>query len=111
MAIIRKKELRKLDEKELNKKLIELKSELAKEKANISIGASATSPGKLNDIKRAIARIQTINNEISKGKEFSKEPLSRRAKNKRTVRDNRTKPSNLSKPSAERGKGENKKNE
>jgi large subunit ribosomal protein L29 len=64
MAIIKLKDLRKMDAKELDKKLNELRLEMAKEKANISIGASTISPGKMREIKRTIARIQTIKKSI-----------------------------------------------
>lgn len=63
MAILRKKDIRKMDEKELEKQMKELNLELSKEKANIHIGASVTSPGKLKEIRRTIARIKTIKNE------------------------------------------------
>jgi len=62
MAILRMKDIKKLDEKELDKKLNELKAELAKEKANIDIGAVVTSPGKIREIRRTIARILTLKN-------------------------------------------------
>jgi len=60
MAVLRAKDIRKLSEKELEKKLDELRLELAKERANISIGASVTSPGRIREIRKTIARIQTI---------------------------------------------------
>ena len=60
MAIVRRKDLKKMDEKELDKNLNELRLELSKEKANIHIGASVTSPGRLKEIRRTIARIETI---------------------------------------------------
>lgn len=63
MAILRKKDIRKMDEKELEKQMKELNLELSKEKANIHIGATVTSPGKLKEIRRTIARIKTIKNE------------------------------------------------
>jgi len=63
MAILRTKEIRKLNEKETSKRLAELKLEMAKERANISIGATTTSPGKIKEIKRTIARINTIKKE------------------------------------------------
>jgi large subunit ribosomal protein L29 len=66
MAILRSKDIRKLSEKELEKKMDELRLELAKEKANISIGASVTSPGRLKEIRKTIARIQTIKKEKPK---------------------------------------------
>jgi len=67
MAILKPKEIRKLEEKDIQSKLNELKLELSKEKANIRIGANVTSPGKLREIKRTIARIETIRNQKSKG--------------------------------------------
>lgn len=67
MAIIKPKDVRKLDDKEKQKRINELKLELAKEKANIAIGANVTSPGRLNEIKKTIARIITIQNEQKGG--------------------------------------------
>jgi large subunit ribosomal protein L29 len=63
MAILRTKELRKMDGKGIEKQLKELNLELSKEKANIHIGASVTSPGRLKEIRRTIARIKTIKSE------------------------------------------------
>ena len=60
MAILRMKEIRKMDEKEMEKQLKELRLELSKEKANIHIGASVTSPGRLKEIRKTIARIKTV---------------------------------------------------
>ena len=67
MATLKAKDIRKLSDKEREKKLSELRLELAKERANISIGASVTSPGKLKDNKRTIARMLSIKREKSKG--------------------------------------------
>jgi large subunit ribosomal protein L29 len=63
MAILKAKEIRNLDEKELEKRLKDLRLQLAKERANINVGASVTSPGKIREIRRTIARIETIKNE------------------------------------------------
>ncbi|MBN2042521.1 MAG: 50S ribosomal protein L29 [Candidatus Aenigmarchaeota archaeon] len=63
MAILRMKEIRKMDEKETGKQLKELRLELSKEKANIHIGASVTSPGRIKEIRRTIARILTMKGE------------------------------------------------
>jgi len=60
MAILRSKDIRKLDSGEIRKRLSELNIELAKERANISVGASVVSPGRIREIKRTIARIKTI---------------------------------------------------
>jgi len=67
MAILKPKEIRKLTAKDLDKRLNELQLELAKERANINIGASVTSPGRLKEIRKTIARIKTIRKEGEKG--------------------------------------------
>jgi large subunit ribosomal protein L29 len=67
MATLRAKDIRKLTERDLEKKMDELRLELAKERANISIGASVTSPGKIRDTKRTIARMLTIKKEKARG--------------------------------------------
>ena len=65
MAILRPNEIRKMDRKSLEKKLDEFKLELSKEMANIYIGANVTSPGKIRETKKTIARIKTVLNEKS----------------------------------------------
>jgi large subunit ribosomal protein L29 len=67
MAILRKKEIRNMNEKDMDKKLSELNLEVAKERANISIGATVTSPGRIKEIRKTIARIKTLKRE-KKGK-------------------------------------------
>jgi len=67
MAVLRPSEIRKMQKKDADKRLLELKLELAKIKGNISMGASAQSPGRIKEIRRAIARIKTIETE-NKGK-------------------------------------------
>jgi large subunit ribosomal protein L29 len=63
MAILRPKDIRKMDDKELQKQIRDLNLELSKERANIHIGASVSSPGKLKEIRKTLARIKTIKNE------------------------------------------------
>lgn len=53
------KELLKLSEKELNEKAVELKQELAKERAVIASGTRSEKPGKIRKLRREIARILT----------------------------------------------------
>ena len=67
MSIIKAKEARKMSIGELNQKLNELKLELAKNKAQIIIGGAPENPGKIREIKRSIARVLTIKNEMEKG--------------------------------------------
>jgi large subunit ribosomal protein L29 len=63
MAVLKAKDARKLSGPELDKRVSELRLEVAKEKANIAIGAPVSSPGKMRDMKRTIARILTIKKE------------------------------------------------
>ena len=63
MAIIRVSELRKLSPEDSQKKLSELHLELAKERANIHIGAPVSSPGRIKEIRKTIARMKTISAE------------------------------------------------
>ncbi|GEM_PF-676295 len=67
MAVLKMKDIKKLGEKELSEKLNELKLELAKERANIAIGATVTSPGRIKEIRRGIARIETEKTERKAG--------------------------------------------
>ncbi|MBU0953084.1 MAG: 50S ribosomal protein L29 [Nanoarchaeota archaeon] len=63
MAILRPKEIRKLSAADRQKRLHDLHLELAKERGQIAVGASTTSPGKIAEIRKTIARVHTINNE------------------------------------------------
>jgi len=47
----------------LDKRMDELKLELSKERANINIGAPVTSPGRVKEIRKTVARILTVKNE------------------------------------------------
>ena len=60
MAIIRKNELVQMDEKTLNEKLTELKMELIKINAQISMGTLPENPGRIKEIRKTIARILTL---------------------------------------------------
>jgi large subunit ribosomal protein L29 len=63
MAVLKAKDARKLGKDELGKRVQELRLEVAKEKANIAIGAPVSSPGRMRDMKRSIARALTIKKE------------------------------------------------
>ena len=65
MAIMRKKDIRKLEGKELEKKLNEMRLELAKQRASVKIGASVTSPGRIRELRKTVARGLTIKKERS----------------------------------------------
>ncbi|MBI2676301.1 MAG: 50S ribosomal protein L29 [Candidatus Aenigmarchaeota archaeon] len=64
MAILRKKEIRQMDRKEIDKRLQEISLELAKEKANVQIGSSVKSPGKIREMRKTIARIKTMRKDV-----------------------------------------------
>jgi len=59
MAIIRKKEMSAMTPKDMPKKIEELRLEIAKEKAQISVGAAPKNTGKLREMKKTIARLLT----------------------------------------------------
>jgi large subunit ribosomal protein L29 len=63
MAILRMKEIRKMEGKDMDKNLKDMRLELSKERASINIGASAKSPGRVKEIRRTIARILTVKRE------------------------------------------------
>ena len=68
MKKLRIKDLRKLSDEDLEKRLKELKLELLKERGNIEMGGNIKNPGKIKVIRRDIARILTL----KKGKEKNK---------------------------------------
>lgn len=59
MAIVKKSELKQMNEKLLNEKLVSLKKELMKINAQIAIGTTPEKPGRIKEIKKMIARINT----------------------------------------------------
>ncbi|WXG42826.1 MAG: 50S ribosomal protein L29 [Promethearchaeati archaeon SRVP18_Atabeyarchaeia-1] len=70
MAILRMKEIRGLTPAERGKKLDELRAELTRSRALRTGGGTVESPGRIKEIRRAIARILTVNREaepVAKG--------------------------------------------
>ncbi|MDO8538173.1 MAG: 50S ribosomal protein L29 [archaeon] len=65
---MRPRELREMGEDSLEEKLLELKTELSKQRGTISSGTKPESPGKIKKMRRDIARILTIMNEKQKTK-------------------------------------------
>ena len=61
------KEFRGLAREELSSRMMELKRELLKLNVEVASGANTSSPGKIRQVKKNIARILTILNEKSKG--------------------------------------------
>lgn len=54
------KEIRNLSDKDLNQKLRELEEELIKLNAQASTGTQMKSPGKIKQIKKSRARVNTV---------------------------------------------------
>jgi large subunit ribosomal protein L29 len=67
---VKSKDLRKLSEKELNSKLLELRKDLVKINAQVASGTVPENPGNVRNVKKTIARILSVKTE--KKKEDSK---------------------------------------
>ena len=57
---------------ELNKKLSELRLDLAKELGNVKMGRPIKNPGRIKELKKTIARLLTIQRESKAKKEVKK---------------------------------------
>lgn len=72
MAIIRKNELKQMNEKVLQDKLKDLKIELMKLNSQRAMGTPPENPGRIREIRKTIARIHTQkNNPIEKKENLS----------------------------------------
>jgi large subunit ribosomal protein L29 len=59
MAIIKKRKIKELSDKQLRARLTELRLDLAKERAQIAIGGAPTNPGRVRELRRTIAKLLT----------------------------------------------------
>ncbi len=59
MAIIKKKILKEMSDDDIHNKTTEFRLELAKERAQIIVGGSPTSPGRVSQIRKTIAKLLT----------------------------------------------------
>lgn len=64
MVILRSGEIRDMSVEEMKGKLDELRSELARERAIAAAGGSLENPGRVRELRRTIARVLTIMNEV-----------------------------------------------
>jgi len=62
MPILRKKQILKMTDAEIEKKLNELRSELAQQKSLIASGGAIENPGRIKELRRNIARLLTYQN-------------------------------------------------
>ncbi|MEM3011723.1 MAG: 50S ribosomal protein L29 [Candidatus Bathyarchaeia archaeon] len=63
MPIIRVKEIREMSSEERRKKLNEFRTELLRLKTMVKAGGAVENPARIKELRRAIARILTIENE------------------------------------------------
>ena len=63
---MKKRDLKKMSNSDLDKNLNDLRLELMKEKANVEMGGNVKNPGRIRAIRKNIARILTLKAEKSK---------------------------------------------
>jgi large subunit ribosomal protein L29 len=63
MAILKVKQIREMKNEDLSKRLNELKLELSKELSNVKMGRPIKNAGRISELRKTIARINTINHE------------------------------------------------
>lgn len=63
MPFIRLKEIREMTPDEQEEKLRELKTELSRTRAKLKVGGIIDDPTRIRELRKAIARILTIQNE------------------------------------------------
>ncbi|MHA1693771.1 MAG: 50S ribosomal protein L29 [Candidatus Helarchaeota archaeon] len=68
MPILRKKQIRKMSNDEIEKKLNDLRNELAKERSLVAGGGAIEKPGRIRELRRTIARLLTYRNLRKLGK-------------------------------------------
>ena len=59
------REIREMKPEDLNRRLRELRLELMKELGNVKVGRAVKNPGKIRELRKAIARILTVKREKS----------------------------------------------
>ncbi|MEM2103395.1 MAG: 50S ribosomal protein L29 [Candidatus Bathyarchaeia archaeon] len=72
MPLIRVKEIREMSSEERVKKLNELRTELVRLKTMVKAGGMVDKPARIKELRRAIARILTVEREQKLGVETGK---------------------------------------
>ena len=57
-------EIRKIKAEEMGKRLSELRLELSKELGSVKMGRAVKNPGKIKEIRKSIARMETVKREL-----------------------------------------------
>ncbi len=70
MPFLRKKDIRAMSSEERSKKVVELRTELVRLKTMSKAGGSIDNPSRIRELRKAIARVLTIETEegLAKGK-------------------------------------------
>jgi large subunit ribosomal protein L29 len=66
MAILRAKDVRQLSDVELAEQLEKLRMELIQHYGKVSAGGSTENPGRIRELRKTIARMQTEQNQRSR---------------------------------------------
>lgn len=66
---MRASELRELSVVELDERLVQLRTDLAKERASVASGSRAEKPAKIRNLRRGIARVLTIMGQKAEAKQ------------------------------------------
>jgi len=66
MAMLRIRQIREMSEKDRDSRLSEMRLDLMKETGGIRMGRPVKNTGRIGELKRSIARILTVKNEIRK---------------------------------------------
>jgi large subunit ribosomal protein L29 len=69
MAVIKKNQMKEMTNEDMGKRLMELRLELAKDRAQIAVGGAPVNPGRVKEVRRTIARLLTQIKKKSTGKE------------------------------------------
>lgn len=72
MAMLRAKQIRGMDPKEMNSKLSELRLELMKESGSAKMGKPLKNTGKIRELRKSIARALTVKKETGMKKSEGK---------------------------------------
>jgi large subunit ribosomal protein L29 len=72
MPIIRLKDIREMSSEDREKRVMELRTELLRLKTMVKAGGAVDNPARVRELRKAIARILTVENEESRAGEEKK---------------------------------------
>jgi large subunit ribosomal protein L29 len=72
MPIIRLKDIREMSSEDREKRVMELRTELLRLKTMVKAGGAIDNPARVRELRKAIARILTVENEESRAGEEGK---------------------------------------